>query len=53
MSAEQIRRMLDKFAAIILDEIADENIREITERLDKLAHQLAAEPDGEDPHEPR
>jgi len=54
MSAEQIRRALTEFAGVILDDIADESIRaQIMDRLEKLAHELATEPDAEDPDEPR
>jgi hypothetical protein len=54
MSAEQIRRALTEFAGAIVDDIADETVRaQIIDRLDKLAHELAAEPDAEDSDEPR
>jgi hypothetical protein len=50
MSAEQIRRALTEFATVIVDEIDDEAVRtRIIDRLEKLAHELAADPNGEDP----
>ncbi|HTU27314.1 MAG TPA: hypothetical protein VMF30_18035 [Pirellulales bacterium] len=49
MSAEQIRRALAEFADMIVDEIADEAVRaRIMDRVERLAHELAAEPDAED-----
>jgi hypothetical protein len=53
MSAEQIRRALGEFAEIILDDIADESLRDkILARLDSLAQELATDPGGEKSDEP-